>query len=106
MNCGHPPPDASGRGASAGERTEFERLVQLDAWGFDVGEARIGADQLAKLLRVSVRTARRRLADWHRAPAGTAPSVAIRPDHRRRGRSSYFTSRAELARFYPEITDA
>jgi hypothetical protein len=66
---------------------------------------RLEARAIAVLLRVSVPTARRRLRGWHSAPPGTAPRTELLPDVRRRGRSSYFTTRDELARYYPEIDD-
>lgn len=68
--------------------------------------AEIDAKTLAPLLRVSVETARRRLAEWHTAPAGTAPATELRPRPNRRGRSRYVTTRHELARHIPEIDDA
>ncbi len=103
-NFGHHDHSASGRGASS-EGLTVERVAFLDSMRINVGSGRIGPAELAKLLRCSVRTARRRLAEWHSAAKGTAPAVGIRSDHRRRGRSSYFTTRPELVRFYPEIDD-
>ena len=43
-------------------------------------------------------------AVWHRAPANTAPRVKLLGGWRR-GRRSYYTTRAEIARYYPEIDD-
>lgn len=63
----------------------------------------LGAAGVAKLLRVSERTARRRLAEWHRAPE-KAPRVELLPGDRR-GRSGYQTTRDEISRCYPEIND-
>lgn len=87
LNCGHNACPATGRAASNG------------------GDE-VDAKTLAPLLRVSVETARRRLAEWHTAPAGTAPATELRPRPNRRGRSRYVTTRHELARHIPEIDDA
>lgn len=86
VNCGHNACPATGRAASNG------------------GDE-VDAEALAKLLRRSVETARRRLARWHKAPAGTAPATELlpRPDHP--GRSRYVTTRLELARYLPEVAD-
>lgn len=103
-NCGQPETGASGRGASDGGLT-VDRVAFLNALHVDPGVERLEAPAVAKLLRCSERTARRRLAEWHRAPPDTAPATKLLWDFRRRGRSSYFTTRSELARYYPEIDD-
>lgn len=69
------------------------------------GGDRLGWRGVAKLLIVSESTARRRLADWYTAPEHTAPRTELAPGDRR-GRSAYTTTRAEIARHYPEIDDA
>lgn len=66
---------------------------------------RVDAKALKLLLRVSLATARRRLAEWSVAPAGTAPAVTLTTVPGRRGRSAYTTTRAELARHLPELVD-
>lgn len=64
-------------------------------------EVRLGVDAVARALRVSPRTARRRLAAWH---STGAPRVERVPS--RRGEPSYTITRAELLRAVPEIDDA
>ena len=64
-------------------------------------ELRLGAADVARELRVSVPTARRRLRRWH--TTGT-PRVERVPS--RRGEPSYTITRAELLRAVPEIDDA
>lgn len=66
----------------------------------------VDAKALAPLLGVGPKTAQRRLAEWHRAPAGTAPATDLRPHAGRPGRPRYVTTRAELARHLPETADA
>ena len=75
-NCGQPETGASGRGASDGGLT-VKRVALLNAYHVDPGEARLEAPAVAKLLRCSERTARRRLAEWHRAPPDTAPATKL-----------------------------
>lgn len=70
--------------------------------------AQRGTDRLdwrgvVRLLVLTKRTARRRLAAWAAAPDGTAPRTELTTG--RRGRSTYTTTRAEIARYYPEIDD-
>ncbi len=64
-------------------------------------EVRLGVDAVARALRVSTRTARRRLASWHQH--GTPRVERVRSA---RGEPSYTITRAELARAIPEIDDA
>lgn len=74
---------------------------------------RLEARDVAKLLFVSLATARRRLTAWCAATLRadrdgtplTEPRTVLAPDPTRRGRSAYTTTRAELARAYPEIDD-
>lgn len=66
----------------------------------------MGRREVAKLLLLSERSAKRRLRDWYTAPEHTAPRTELAPDPSRRGRSAYTTTRAEIARYYPEIDDA
>ena len=63
-------------------------------------EACLGVGEVARMLRVSDRTARRRLADWHRAGA-----PRVEREQSRRGEPRYTITRAELARAIPEIDD-
>lgn len=66
-----------------------------------LAEVRLGAAEVALVLRTSERTARRRLASWHRAGA---PRVEL--ERSPRGEPRYTITRAELARAIPEINDA
>lgn len=66
-----------------------------------LAEVRLGVADVARLLRTSERTARRRLAAWNRT--GT-PRVERVPS--RRGEPALTITRAELARAIPEIDDA
>lgn len=101
-NYGHQATGASGRGAPDGGMT-VEHGASGAARGPYASDA-IDAVTVAAILRCSPRTARRRLAVWHRAPANTAPRVKLLGGWRR-GRRSYYTTRAEIARYYPEIDD-
>lgn len=65
-----------------------------------MAHVRLGVAEVAEALRVSDRTARRRLAAWH---AAGEPRVERAPS--RRGEPAYMIERAELARAIPEIDD-
>lgn len=104
MNFDHRDHSASGR-VALNARGGVAAVLAKQCLGIDPGELRLDAKAVAMLFRVSLPTARRRLASWHAAPAGTAPQTKKTPRVGRRGRSSYFTTRDELARFYPEIND-
>ena len=69
------------------------------------GTDRLGWRDVARLLVLPKRTAQRRLVEWATAPDGTAPRTELTPPQGRRGRSAYTTTRAEIARHYPEIDD-
>lgn len=98
VNCDQQTPFAIGRGVRRARVMDPRRLEARD---------------VAKLLIVSVVTARRRLSSWYRATEASksngtppdAPHTQLCSDFLRRGRSSYFTTRAELAKYYPEIND-
>ncbi len=64
-------------------------------------EVRLGADEVARELRVHRRTAQRRLAAWHQR--GT-PRVERVPSAR--GEPHYTITREQLALAVPEIDDA
>lgn len=64
-------------------------------------EVRLGVAEVARALRVSVPTARRRLARWH--TTGTPRVERVRSAH---GEPRYTITRAELLRAVPEIDDA
>lgn len=65
-----------------------------------LAEVRLGAAEVARELRTSERTARRRLASWHRA--GSPRVERVRSP---RGEPAYTITRAELARVIPEIDE-
>lgn len=64
-------------------------------------EVCLGADEVARELRVHRRTAQRRLAAWHKR--GTP---RVERERSARGEPHYTITRAELARAVPEIDDA
>lgn len=63
-------------------------------------EVRLGAAEVARALRVSTVTARRRLASWH-----AAGSPRVERVRSARGEPRYTITRAELARAIPEIDE-
>lgn len=63
-------------------------------------EVCLGVGEVARMLRVSSRTARRRLADWHRAGSPRVERVRSA-----RGEPRYTITRAELAQAIPEIDE-
>lgn len=66
-----------------------------------LAEVRLGVAEVARALRVSPATARRRLARWHQHGGPRVERVRSA-----RGEPAYTITRAELARAIPEIDDA
>ncbi len=63
-------------------------------------EVRLGAAEVARELRVSAPTARRRLREWH-----AVGSPRVERERSRRGEPRYTITRAELARAIPELDE-
>lgn len=74
--------------------------IPLTMTRLPTAEVRLGASEVARAMRVSLPTARRRLAAWH-----TAGSPRVEREKSPRGEPRYTISSAELARAIPELNE-